>query len=151
MALWFCGPCWDVGMDYCMSSTGSSELPGLQMTVLLWKAVGIRKSDLGGGNGSMEKSPGYFYQIFTYSQEKTNGPSRCGSEFSYFLWVNNAFSYTFILASSSFHPACFIAVWSTLLYERDIVKSTHFSSQNGSCLKQSDQQLLTLEQMLHIF
>lgn len=85
MALWFCGPCWDVGMDYCMSSTGSSELPGLQMTALLWKAVGIRKWDLDGGNGSMEKSPGYFCQIFTHSQEKTNGPSRCG--FWVFLFI----------------------------------------------------------------
>lgn len=47
------------GMDYCMSPTGSSELPVLQMTALLWKAVDFRW-DLGGGNGSMEKSPWVF-------------------------------------------------------------------------------------------
>lgn len=138
------------GMDYCMSPTGSSELPVLQMTALSWKAVDFRWTQVE-EMGQWRKAPGYFYQIFTYSQEKINEPTRCGPEFSYFLWVNNAFSYTFILASSSFHPACFVAVWSTLLYERYIVKSTHFSSQNGSCLKQSDQQLLTLEQILHIF
>lgn len=60
-----------LGMGYCMSPIGSSELPGLQMTAFFGEAVDFKKWDLGGGNGSKEKIPWVLLSDI-YSQQGEN-------------------------------------------------------------------------------